>query len=566
MERLDLDSLKLMLEARDEKTRSKRLGELAKASSTLGRLVAGNPNADPQLLAELASREDESIRREVAGNPNAPTEVLWELGEEFPEEVLENAVFSLLLLENPNLVETIPEDTLLNFLKCSAVPVSFMERATNSWYMRWQLAIIMNPKTTKTILEKLVKSENAMVAETAQLHVKYSGELNKSWEKAVCERMRNIYFDELNDYSLTVSCLVALANIGLVPEFMLEQLAQHQNDGVCYFVATYLNVPLHLLEQLAQHEKKDIRQGVAINPYTPACLLERLARDKTLRVRSTAATNPNTPINIIEEFARSNYVWAVARSLNTPVNVLEEFAESRYAVVASNPNTPVRCLEQFAVDDNNFARQQVASNPNTPAYLLELLARDREETVRSQVARHPYVPVCLLEQLALDTRFYVRNGVASNPSTPIAILERLAQDSDLGIRGSVASNINTPFDLLEQLLWFLPVRQIEEKALSRYLAKKPNELPRVLEHYAINLEKETEDSETFYLTRAVVLWHPQMPAKVLAKNCRSLAWLERCAIAGNPNTPTETLQILAEDGNRIVRAAARENLGDRYQT
>ena len=86
MERLDLDSLKLMLEARDEKTSSKRLGELAKASSTLGRLVAGNPNADPQLLAELASREDESIRRGVAGNPNAPTEVLWELGEEFPEE------------------------------------------------------------------------------------------------------------------------------------------------------------------------------------------------------------------------------------------------------------------------------------------------------------------------------------------------------------------------------------------------------------------------------------------------------------------------------------------------
>lgn len=93
-----------MVEARDEKTSPKRFGELAKTSSTLGRLVAGNPNVDPQLLAELASSEDESIRREVAGNPNAPTEVLWELGEKFPQEVLENAVFSLLLLENPYII------------------------------------------------------------------------------------------------------------------------------------------------------------------------------------------------------------------------------------------------------------------------------------------------------------------------------------------------------------------------------------------------------------------------------------------------------------------------------
>ncbi len=117
-------------EATNEQTPPPRLRDLAKINPTLASLVANNPNATPELLTELADREENLIRKNVATNPNTPTGVLWKLGEEFPEEVLENAVFPLLLLENPNLLENIPYQTMVSFVQCSTVPISFFME----WY------------------------------------------------------------------------------------------------------------------------------------------------------------------------------------------------------------------------------------------------------------------------------------------------------------------------------------------------------------------------------------------------------------------------------------------------
>ena len=90
--------------------------------------------------------------------------------------------------------------------------------------------------------------------------------------------------------------------------------------------------------------------------------------------------------------------------------------------------------------------------------------------------------------------------------------------------------------------------------LLRFYREKPEGLPLLLELIVKHIKKPSP------VTGAIAFWHPQMPVKVLTENARSLHWLERCAIAQNPNTPIETLQLLAADGNRIVRAAAKENL------
>ena len=46
----------------------------------------------------------------------------------------------------------------------------------------------------------------------------------------------------------------------------------------------------------------------------------------------------------------------------------------------------------------------------------------------------------------------------------------------------------------------------------------------------------------------------------LATYSKSKLWLERYAIAQNNKTPKETLEFLARDCNRIVRATAKESL------
>jgi hypothetical protein len=56
---------------------------------------------------------------------------------------------------------------------------------------------------------------------------------------------------------------------------------------------------------------------------------------------------------------------------------------------------------------------------------------------------------------------------------------------------------------------------------------------------------------------------PQCPASILAKNFRSISWLERFAIAGNPSTPESVLERMTLEGNQLVRRAAASNLAER---
>jgi hypothetical protein len=107
----------LQLEAVNEKTSSDRLYELAQISTPLAQLVAQNSCTAPELLRELGNSSDVTTHQHVAANPNTPTEVLLKLGSKFPQQLLDNPIFSLLLLENPNLVNEMPISTLISLLK-----------------------------------------------------------------------------------------------------------------------------------------------------------------------------------------------------------------------------------------------------------------------------------------------------------------------------------------------------------------------------------------------------------------------------------------------------------------
>ena len=61
---------------------------------------AKNENTPAAILARLASNKSKTVRQYVASNPNTALEVLEKLSNEFPEEVIANSVFDLLILEN----------------------------------------------------------------------------------------------------------------------------------------------------------------------------------------------------------------------------------------------------------------------------------------------------------------------------------------------------------------------------------------------------------------------------------------------------------------------------------
>lgn len=429
--------------AANEKTTRHCLSEFPLDSNEQARLVANNPSTPPEELRTLANSGDAITRSHVAANPNTPTEVLLTLCGEFPAQVLNNPILSLLFLENPNLFNTIPLDSLLILLQQDNVPVFFLEWAATQPKLEIQLAVAMNAQTPKSILKKFVDSQWSKIAEAARLHVNLAGEIPEGWDeeaRAAIQSIDIIHTDWVY--------LEKLAKVGLIPEIVIKPL----------------------LRNLPQHELYG------------------------LKVLKAAAASAHTVPSILEQLTRY-HDWEI--------------------------------------------RSAVACNLRTPANILTQLASDRDWLVREAVAYNPRTSTSILAQLANDSDWLVRNAVTCNPSTPIQLREQLMQAQPSSVRcNSIHHNLSTHHTLSTN---------------SKTLAKLFFE---VIQKSQLH----TSFISTPWLSRFIVLLHPQTLDEILVDTSRSYIWLERYAIAHNPSTPLKTLKSLAKDANRIVRATARANI------
>lgn len=320
----------LVQEATDENTSIERLQELA-CRHKLARLIASN-SSSPELLAELASSSDTITRQNVTANPNTTTEVLLQLGQEFPGELYNNPIFSLLLLENPNFLTEAPYETLVSLVRYESkiICVTDIEENADSISDCYSIA----------------KSENFFI--------------------------RRFLAKQPN-----TNC------------FILEMLAEDRNTEIRKIVACNSNTPKSALKKLAEDSCKQVRLAVVQNPYTPSYLLEEIAlTNKKNEIRACVAANPNTPTRLLQKFAEDK-TWrirqGVARNPRTSVNLLEKLAldndSNVKSEIARNPKTPLYLLEKLARDSQSSVRHGVAENPSTPVEVLKKLAREYHSLV-----------------------------------------------------------------------------------------------------------------------------------------------------------------------------------------
>lgn len=475
------------------------------------RQAAANPTTPASVLTHLANRCDDRITcQKIVANPNSPKQVLWQLGAEFPEQLLKNPMFSLLFLENHQLIEEIPLIVLEKILRYDTVPSLVLEQAANYPEAKIKLAIASNPITPKPILETLLLSENKYVEELVYLHVNWSGEIEKQWHTMVNNAIEKTHFYYPINRTKTI-----IYN-QLIPKCLFIPFSRHINEKIRTLVAVNPQTQIQILKLLAVDLGDTVRAGVALNPTTPIKLLKWLAEDSSNKVRKAVAANQNTPVKLLKQLA--NDIGYVRQA------------------VASNPNTPIKVLTQLANDENDWIRRSIALNHTTPVTLLEQLALDIQSVVRAAVAANMRTPVNLLRQLAHDQSWQVRHSVSNNPSTPWQITTILLKQ--LSTRHCLS------FEELE-LDWgyYLDFANLLETQLV------PN-----------------YDIHTTDLMRFIMLFNSKISVKIIAKNYRSLDWLERYAISQNPRTPLHILQTLAQDANRIVRAAAKARLDGDTQT
>lgn len=505
-------------QAAAENTPPEQLYKLAKRSRALARIVAGNPNADPELLRLLA-KSDRATREEVASNPNAPVDVLLTLGAEFPCQFLENPIFPLLLLENPNLVSEIPIPTLCSLIQQPDVPPAFtswvMEQSNREFY-ELKLALAQSSATPEEILEQLASNSKKDV------------------------RMAH--------------CLI-------------------QNPSVTG----------KTLERLTQHEDAKVLQEVAKHPKTPAVALLALAEgrrgrsgkymsyhdDDYLWIDIYLAENANAPAEVLEKLSKvGNYrhfgvetQLRVARNLNTPDHVLLELAGDKQAAIRQAVCMRPDISENLIIQLCLTRRAALRENLNLSSATLERLANRNEPEIQKLVAAHPNTPAYILQQWFEQSKSYdVIHGIASNVNTPESVLEQIVDNGHFSVymylvqRNSAAS---------EKVLDRIAKRS--ENAVHDWIAKHPNTSANTLQYIAQkchnihsqlwkNIDKHPNTPAAVLEYLAEYSWHerqvaqhPNTPAHVLAKLAKSDNQYVREDVERNPNTPVETLIELTKD-------------------
>ncbi len=567
---------------------------LVNSGTYIAPLVAANPNAEPELLRQLAASENAEVRKAVATNPNTPTEVLLQLAEEFPQQFIENSLLPLLVLENPNFVAEISYWTLLKLLRQYDLPEYFLSGAAMHPNTEVLYSVAKHHKTPETALlemarrshqdarlgfciaqrQNLSESVLATLAQYSAIAVRLYLAKHHTTPCSILEILAEVPETHLN---LRQEIHQKIAKNPNTPLALIEKLLAQNDKKVKQAIATRADLPNRILIELATDYRIHTMNFLAQNQHISANVLTELANHPEQRVRQMVASHPNTPQSILEEAAKSaELYYYVAQNLSTPASVLDDLAQHKQnqisTAIAVNPSTPGFVLERIAqnrahdlliaqhpnatpallqqvlwrlaIDERFSVRKYVAKNPHTPIGILTTWVR-KEPQLRPWIAQNPNIPVQILEVLARDASPQVRIAVASNESTPNGILERLARDTEVEVRQAVASNSNSPRNVLEML--------VKDWQCSTFVAQNPNTPTEVLE----------------YLTRLsgfnwLLLVHQntsvEMRQRLLTTLAKSKLDSDRLYAARHPNTLAEILASLAMDKNLEVRSAAIQAL------
>jgi hypothetical protein len=525
-------------EASSADTTPERLKELAQ-DPKLARLVAANTSAPAALLLALSHSDDKAVRKACTTNANTPVEALLKLGSQFPEQLLENPVFDLLLLAHPGLLEELSTATLNSLLKRDQVPVELIRWA---WKHRSQStlhSLLMNPNNPADVVDELCKSKDPEVRIAAELHctkelpgwaqgLKAETDLYSTRILASMLSMAtSSWWDELLD-------ILPLASSKLQENCVIEFLPRS------HLISKVRGSSSPTLLALLSHAKDwEVLNALSSNSSCPIEALERLAQVSDKCIRANVANHNGSSTKILATLSE-DLIWEVRMH------------------VAANTAANAEALCKLSMDVIDEVRAAVAANECAPESVLTTLSRDQSSLVREKAASNERIPTQILATLAHDDEARVRMRVALNLTTPgVARIRLRHHDNNIEVREYALLTLSrqqrkvppkggTQVDSCH-------VRQIASKrANADGKPETVKKLTRILEEALLGSQPSSN--------RRFLLSLSQCPINILAKNFRSRCWLERFAIAGNPSTPEAVLERMANEGNQLVRRAARTNL------
>ncbi|MEL7246396.1 MAG: hypothetical protein AAGM40_29310, partial [Cyanobacteria bacterium J06573_2] len=299
---------------------------------------------------------------------------------------------------------------------------------------------------------------------------------------------------------------------------------------------------------------KDSLRSALKQAQIPSKFLENIAEQKDEEWHLFVAEHPNTPNHILEKYAQSSnkqLIRNVAKNLNTSKNIFSQIAniddwDIQYAI-KKNPNTPASILKKLANHNQFSVNEDIANSPTPSKQDIETLAQNSRNDFYLSCQND--IPTKILKKIVRRSDDYrILERIALNPNSDAEILEILVEDIDYGVRYNVARNIKTPLHILEKLA------EDADKDVRYGILKNPN----LTKEAFLRLFRKIFGIDNYSLAALLLLLNPNVPPIFLTENADSILWIERYIIAINPRTSLDTLQNLARDTNRFVRAAALE--------
>ena len=287
--------------------------------------------------------------------------------------------------------------------------------------IKLQISIASYPDTPRNLLEILATSEIPEVAEAAQLHINYAGELSGNWQNVIDDKLKTRYLGQ-ND-----RLAVELLKIAPVPAYFLSEFvpANYLIQGLSnpYLPLRYR---LQLLERLAQEPSLEPRLQVAESLDTPVEVLQQLIGDLELAIRIAVQYNPNCPPELVKLVTGQH---EVASNWDTDSQQLDNLSHSNWdwirLAVAQNPSTSEETLLQLAEDKVFKIQLAVAKNPATSAKILAILAEHSSKIIQAVVAKHLNATEEILRYL-FDIKQIV---IKSRENLPASIIEKIFNKS-----------------------------------------------------------------------------------------------------------------------------------------
>lgn len=257
---------------------------------------------------------------------------------------------------------------------------------------------------------------------------------------------------------------------------------------------------------------------------------------------------------------------------NNPTVTMPVVEHMRAAETSEDPHQ----LDALAFNDRAAVRTEAAQNPSTGPVTLTRLAADDSHDTQQAVLQHSNTGPEALSRLSRSDHSDIRYEAARHPVTDRHDLARIAADDDYDntmCRAAVAENPNCPADLLNQLShdpdW--PARS----AVARNRNTSPETLDRlarsgghgdVMSAAAGNpntpsstLEHLSGDTSTGNTVRSRVAANPSTPNPIVDQSAADPdPWIREHA-ASNPNLNPGSHQQLADDPNSQVRRSLARN-------